>query len=101
MRELENCVERAVLTAKDDCIRTYNLPPAIQGPEFAEDPYRPDSTMTLDEQLAAFEKRVLEDALLRHGGNRSAAGRELGVSPRMMNYRLKRLGIGGARSADA
>ena len=38
--------------------------------------------------------------LRRHGGNRSAAGRDLGVSPRMMNYRLKRLGI-GARPADA
>lgn len=34
------------------------------------------------------------DALKRHDGNRSAAGRELGVSPRMMNYRLTRAGIG-------
>ena len=32
--------------------------------------------------------------LARHGGNRSAAGRELGISPRMMNYRLKKAGIG-------
>ena len=95
VRELENCIERAVLTATDDCVHGYNLPPSLQAPEFAEDPYRPDATMTLDEQLAAFEKRVLEDALLRHGGNRSAAGRELGVSPRMMNYRLNRLGISG------
>ena len=101
VRELENCVERAVLTAQDGCIRTYNLPPAIQGPEFAEDPFRPDAPpRTLDEQLDALERRILEAALRRHGGNRSAAGRDLGVSPRMMNYRLKRLGI-GARPADA
>ena len=94
VRELENCVERAVLTAQDGCIRTYNLPPAIQGPEFAEDPFRPDvPPRTLDEQLDALERRILEAALRRHGGNRSAAGRDLGVSPRMMNYRLKRLGI--------
>ena len=46
-----------------------------------------------DEQLAAVEKRILESALRRHNGNRSAAGRELGVSSRMMNYRLKRLAI--------
>ena len=45
--------------------------------------------------MAAFEKRVLEEALARHGGNRSAAGRELGVSPRMMNYRLNKHGIAG------
>lgn len=94
VRELENCIERAVLTATDDCIHGYNLPPSLQAPEFAEDPYRPDSTLTLEDQLAAFEKRILEDALLRHGGNRSAAGRELGVSPRMMNYRLNKLGVG-------
>ena len=93
VRELENCIERAVLTAKDDCIHSYNLPPSLQAPEFAEDPFRPDDTLTLDEQLAAVEKRILESALKRHDGNRSAAGRELGVSPRMMNYRLNKVGI--------
>ena len=34
-----------------------------------------------------------QGALKRHDGNRSAAGRELGVSPRMMNYRLNKVGI--------
>ena len=93
VRELENCIERAVLTAKDDCIHGYNLPPALQTPEFAEDPFRPDESLTLDEQLAAVEKRILASALKRHNGNRSAAGRELGVSPRMMNYRLNKAGL--------
>ncbi len=101
VRELENCIERAVLTATDDCVHGYNLPPSLQAPEFMEDPYRPDLTLTLDEQLAAFEKRLLEDALRRHGGNRSAAGRELGVSPRMMNYRLNRLGVPMAKGIAA
>ena len=51
------------------------------------------SARTLDQRLAATERSILEDALRRHNGNRSAAGRELGVSPRMMNYRLNRAGI--------
>lgn len=93
VRELENCIERAVLTAKDDVIRTYNLPPALQTTGYEEDPFRPDETMTLDEQLAAVERRILESALARHNGNKSAAGRELGVSPRMMNYRLNKAGL--------
>ena len=93
VRELENCIERAVLTSRDDCIHGYNLPPALQTPEFEEDPFRPDEKMTLADQLAAVERRILEDALNRHGGNRSAAGRELGVSPRMMNYRLSKVGL--------
>ena len=93
VRELENSIERAVLTAKDDTIHSYNLPPQLQMPEFAEDPYNQDATKTLDEQLMAVERRILESALSRHGGNQSAAGRELGVTARMMNYRMKRVGL--------
>ena len=94
VRELENCIERAVLTATDDTIRGYNLPPSLQNDDYGDerlDSY--ESVKTLDEQLRVFEKRVMEEALRRHKGNRSAAGRELGISPRMMNYRLNRLGI--------
>ena len=96
VRELENCMERAVLTARDGCIREWNLPPALQSPGAAdEEPAAPDApAATLAEQLAAHERRILEAALRRHNGNRSAAGRELSVSPRMMTYRLKRLGLG-------
>lgn len=94
VRELENCIERAVLTCKDDCIHGYSLPPALQSPEFNEDPYHPDEHLTLEEQLAAVERKILENALRRHDGNRAAAGRELGVSPRMMNYRLNKAGLG-------
>ena len=93
VRELENCIERAVLTSTDDCIHGYNLPPAMQTPALAEDPFPSEGTRTLDAQLQAFERRVLEDALARHNGNRAAAGRELGVSPRMMTYRLSKAGL--------
>ena len=93
VRELENCIERAVLTARDDTIHSYDLPPQLQLPEFAENPFLPESGLTLEAQLVAFEKRIMEAALQRHGGNRSAAGRELGVSPRMMTYRLHKLGL--------
>ena len=96
VRELENCMERAVLTANGDCIRSYNLPPSMQMPEFAEDPFRQEADKSLDAQVRAFERRILEDALARHGGNRSAAGRELGVSPRMMSYRLSKAGLSAA-----
>ena len=94
VRELENCIERAVLTATDDTIHGYNLPPQLQAEEFAESPFDAgDERKSLEARLEAYERHVLEDAVRRHGGNRSAAGRELGVSPRMMNYRLGKLGI--------
>jgi Nif-specific regulatory protein len=94
VRELENSIERAVLTAKDDCIRGYNLPPAMQSGGLYVDMEASDgAAATLDGQIAEFERRVLTEALRRNGGSKSAAGRELGVSPRMMTYRLKKAGI--------
>lgn len=93
VRELENCIERAVLTTRDDMIHGYNLPAQMQLPEFAENQFSGAPGKSLDAQMADFERRILRDAVLRHKGNRSAAGRELGVSPRMMNYRINRLGI--------
>ncbi|MBR2837829.1 MAG: sigma 54-interacting transcriptional regulator [Kiritimatiellae bacterium] len=93
VRELENCIERAVLTAKDGVIHGYNLPPALQGDGAEEEPYGEVRAQTLDEQLADAERRILRSAIARHKGNRAAAGRELGVSSRMMNYRLGKLGL--------
>ena len=93
VRELENCIERAVLTTKDDCIHCYNLPPALQPADYLENPYNPEEHLTLASQLASTERRILENALKRHDGNRTAAGKELGLSPRMMNYRLNKVGI--------
>lgn len=93
VRELENCIERAVITATDDTLHGYNLPPSIQAAGVAEDPFLPGAGATLDGQLAVYERRIIDEALHRHNGNMSAAGRELGVSPRMMNYRMKRLGM--------
>ncbi len=95
VRELENCVERAVLTARDDCIHGYNLPPALQTEGFGEMPYEtatPGKT-TLAQKVAAYERRILEETLARHNGNQSAAGRELGISPRMMCYKMKKSGV--------
>lgn len=95
VRELENCIERAVLTAKDDCIHGYNLPPSVQSEELAETPYETTTreNLTMAERVAAFERNLLQEALKRNNGNQSAAGRELGISPRMMCYKMKKAGI--------
>lgn len=91
VRELENCMERAVLTATDDCIHSYNLPPSLQSA--TESPIKIPSGGTLDMILSRYEYDVLKETIAKHDGNLSAAGRELGLSPRMMNYRMKRIGL--------
>ena len=98
VRELENCMERAVLTASDDCIHSYNLPPSLQtslsvGPSGAVT----TKTAPLEVMMNNYEREIITEAIKRNNGNLSAAGRDLGVSPRMMNYRMNKLGIKSGR----
>ena len=97
VRELENCMERAVLTATDDCVHGHNLPPSLQAVRnTAATPgglNLGDDSSTLEVLLANYEREILQDAIRKNDGNLSAAGRKLGLSPRMMNYRMNRLGI--------
>ena len=92
VRELENCMERAVLTTQDDCIRVHNLPPSLQ-PETDNIHHDANAIGSLSSMLAHYERDILQQALERHQGNISAAGRELGVSPRMMNYKIRKFGL--------
>lgn len=92
VRELENCMERAVLTARDECIRSYNLPPSLQTEEEGSGGgSRPSASGSLEAMLAGYEREILTETIRRNKGNLSAAGRELGISPRMMNYRMNKL----------
>ncbi|MBP5233003.1 MAG: sigma 54-interacting transcriptional regulator, partial [Planctomycetes bacterium] len=93
VRELENCIERAVLTAHDECIHHYNLPPALQFKHPAHPSAPADGKSLIDHLLADYERELLAQAIKRCDNNLSEAGRELGISPRMMNYRMNKLGI--------
>lgn len=88
VRELENCIERAVLTSTDGAIHAYNLPPSLQTGESSGNALLPDGHASLDLMLKGYERELLVDALKRSNGIIAAAGRLLGVSPRMMNYKL-------------
>ena len=94
VRELENCMERAVLTATDDCIHSYNLPPSLQTSLSTGSLISAEmKSAPLDVMMNNYERELITEAIKRHNGNLSAAGRELGVSPRMMNYRMNKLGM--------
>lgn len=84
-------MERAVLTARDECVHSYNLPPSLQTED--EVGWTHPAAGSLDAMLAGYEREVLTETIRRNKGNLSAAGRELGISPRMMNYRMKKLGL--------
>ncbi len=98
VRELENCIERAVLTATDETIRIANLPPVMRPtgyvPGVADDGTGAGTEgKTLDEMTASYEKSVISASIEKYRGNLSAAARSLGISPRMMYYKMGRLGV--------
>lgn len=45
------------------------------------------------ETLRAVVRRAMQDALRRNGGSQKRAAKELGISPRMMVYRVQSLGL--------
>ncbi len=93
VRELENCIARAVLSSTDDVIHGYTLPPSLQTSEATNTAMLPDSGASLRAMVDAFEREIIVDTLKKHRGNAAAAARMLQVTPRIMNYRIKRLGI--------
>lgn len=92
VRELENCIERAILLAKDDCIHSYDLPPSLQNEEWLTHETAPPKGL-LDERLARYEKQIIIESLKEHNGNKAATARALGISARTMHYKLAQLGI--------
>jgi Nif-specific regulatory protein len=89
VRELENCIQHAVLLSTDGVIHGHHLPPTLQMPE-------PASSMTagsLTARVALLEKDMIVDALKSTRGNVTAAARQLGITARMIRYKIKKLGI--------
>ena len=96
VRELDNCMERAVLASTDNVIHGYDLPPSLQtyqrqdgettvAPEHIEADF---NTM-----VGSFEREVIVEALKRNHGNVAAACRALRVTPRIIHYKIRKLGI--------
>ena len=97
VRELENCTERAILVTPDEVIHGYNMPPSLQTADHTNTALLPADGASLKDMVDAYEKEVLVDALKQHRGNATAASRHLQTTQRIINYKIKALGINAAR----
>jgi len=91
IRELENCIERAVLVCDDDVVRSEHLPPSLQMVRDAAGP--PKTERTMPDKVAALETECIVDALKKTGGRQRAAARELGITERQLGYKIRKYGI--------
>ena len=93
VRELENCVERAVLTSSDSVVHGFNLPPSLQTSEETGTVLLPDTGGDLKSMVQAYEREIIVDALKKTRGNAAAAARVLQTTQRILNYRIRQLGV--------
>lgn len=91
VRELENIIERAVVLTRFNKITKNDLPQFASVQEFETqlDPYNLDDGY--EEKVKLFESTMINEALNRTNGNKSAAARMLGMSERHLRSRLERL----------
>ena len=94
VRELENVLERALALCSGEAIGVDDLllDPSDIGEASHAAPETPGGA-PLQDYLDRVERHVIEEALEKTGGNRTAAARALGVTFRSLRYRLERLGI--------
>ena len=91
VRELENTIERAVALADGPLVEPSDLterPLAAAGCEPSAPTDLPLDGFSLDDYLAAVERRVLYQALEQSNGVRTNAAKLLGMSFRSFRYRL-------------
>jgi two-component system response regulator AtoC len=90
VRELRNVIERSVLLADGETLGAAALPPEVRSPARADATpidIGPDG-MDIEE----LERTLLIEALRRAEGNRTTAGRLLGLSRHQIRNRLKKYG---------
>ena len=92
VRELENIVERAVLLCRGRVIDVEDLPAAARpGQRGAAEPLPKD----LPGVLADIERQAIESALERTDGIQTQAAESLGISERVLRYKMKKYGLEG------
>ncbi len=89
IRELENCIERAVLLCNDDVIRSEHLPPSLQMIKKDEAVARRSLTEIIENK----ERELIVDALKKFDGQQRKTAGELGISERVLGYKIKKYNI--------
>ena len=86
VRELENCIEYAVLLCSGPLLLPEHLPQPLQNKGAA---FLQPSQTTLKARIRQLESQVLVETLKQKRGNVCAVAREVGLTPRMVRYKLK------------
>jgi two-component system NtrC family response regulator len=90
VRELENLIERAVVLTRDEVIGLADLPLTL-----AEPAPEPEGGVGLIAAVEGLERRMIREALAQANGIQTRAAELLGISERVLRYKLKKYGLSG------
>ena len=110
IRQLENVIERAIIMSDQDKISEEQLESILNDeakicivPSFKQPPsHHGQSTLTAQasefhnraySRVRKMEKPAILEAIARAHGNKTSAAKMLGMTPRQLHYRIKKLGI--------
>jgi len=94
IRELENLIERAVVLCRGETITTQDLPLSLRESKAEGLIKEVAGRRTLPEILEEIERLKIAQALDRSRGVQTQAAEELGISERVLRYKMKKYGIG-------
>lgn len=86
IRELENIMQHAFVLCRSSLVQKSHLPRELLAAIEADSTPAPLT-------LRSVEKRAVQEALDHHGGNRTAAAKELGIDPSTLYRKMHRYGI--------
>jgi Nif-specific regulatory protein len=104
IRELENVIERAVILCKSDTLEAHLFPIPGQKSHPAAIHFKPADTTaasqegpegetSLSKAVETLEKNMIEEALRKNGDNQRKTAKALGVTERILGYKLKSYGL--------
>ena len=99
MRELENCIARAVALGDHHTVDVEDLPPAIRAPQDSNIASGESSALSTT-ALADLERMTILRVFEKAGGDKALAGRMLGISRATLYRKLKLYNIPATRDAQ-
>ncbi len=97
IRELEHIIQRVVTLSRTSLIRPADLPAEIRAGTLSGS----YDSLPLDQRLAAIERDEILKALENHDWVQTRAADSLGISERVLRYKMKKHGIKTSRAREA
>lgn len=98
VRELENCIERALVMTESGTVDLDSLPDHVRAAHSIRPATQPvvaqeDENLSIKQRTTDLEKDLIVKALHKTSGNRTHAARILEISHRALLYKLKEYGL--------